>query len=143
MNGLRFMGYQEPIQDFASLSMLIGLLICVGCGSNEQVLKGRAAVSGTVSFDGQPLRGGTISFRAADSHTATTAIIQDEGKYFSDRVPLGSNLVSVETESLKFGNAGAYVEIPGKYADEVTSGLSVDVEEGENTDLNFALTSDN
>lgn len=120
------------------MCVLVFVFVCFGCGPENQGPKNRASLSGTVSFAGQPLPGGSISFRAVDSHVATTAIIS-EGKYFTDRAPLGPVLVSVETESLKYGNASALVEIPRRYADVNTSELTVDVKPGENEDVNFAL----
>jgi hypothetical protein len=117
------------------------MIICVGCGRQPQVVKDRAIVSGTVSIDGTALKGGTIRFLSDDGGVNASAMIGEGGKFTTDRAPVGKSKVSVETESLKFGNAAAYVAIPAKYTSPATSSLEVDLKPGENENVNIALTS--
>jgi hypothetical protein len=115
------------------------LVVFPGCGQEKQVIKDRAAVSGTVTFAGQPLSGGTIRFQSAEKQVSTSAMISEGGRYSTDRAPIGKNTVSVETEMLRFGNAAAYVAIPAKYTSPATSGLTADLQPGENEGVDFAL----
>jgi hypothetical protein len=115
------------------------VLTCLGCGPQQQVIKDRASVSGTVTFAGQPLPGGTIRFQSAEKQVSTSAMITEGGRYKTDRAPVGKNTVSVETEMLRFGNAAAYVAIPAKYASPATSGLTADLAGGDNAGVDFAL----
>lgn len=123
-----------------ALLVLAAASLSIGCQSEKAGPKDRAQLSGTVSLAGTPLRGGTISFKSATNPVTTSAMIYAGGKYSTDRAPLGKNIVTIETESLKFGNAKDYVQIPARYADPSTSGLTTDVKSGDNTDVNFELT---
>jgi hypothetical protein len=126
----------------AGLSALLSLCVAslsVGCQPESTGPKDRATLSGTVSLAGTPLRGGTISFKSTTNPVTTSAMIYAGGKYSTDRAPLGKNIVTIETESLKYGNAKDYVQIPNRYADPSSSGLTADIKPGDNTDVNFEL----
>lgn len=65
---------------FAKLSLLIVPLICVlGCGSDDGL--GRRAISGVVTFDGQPLADGSISFEPVEKSTTSSGAMIVAGKY--------------------------------------------------------------
>jgi hypothetical protein len=124
-----------------AVAFAIGVILLTthaGCGG-KSASKDRTVVTGTVSLKGQPLRGGTINFELPDGSAGTGVMIDSGGKYATDRAPLGLNRVTIETESLKFGNGAAYIKIPAKYANAATSGLSAEVKAGENADVNFDL----
>jgi len=112
---------------------------CLGCGPEQQVDPNRTMVSGLVTFDGTPLKAGTISFDSTESGIGTAISIREEGRYSTNRVPLGPNIVTIETESLQFGSPHLYVRIPAKYADPSQSGLKVDIKPGANENVNFDL----
>jgi hypothetical protein len=121
-------------------SLAVAVIACCGCGGGQQVIEGRTIVSGTVTLDGQPLRGGSVTFTSKEnSILAKTANIESGGKYLTYRAPTGKSVVSIETESLQFGNAAAYVPIPAKYTSAATSGFEVDLQPGENENVDFAL----
>ena len=61
-----------------------------GCSKNN----GRATVSGTVTFDGQPVKTGIVRFVPADGRTATADSIIADGRY-SAAVPPGEKLVEI------------------------------------------------
>ena len=123
-----------------SLSVIAAALAaCFGCGPQSQVVKDRAIASGTVTIDGKVLQGGTIRFLSQDGAVNASAMIAEGGKYTTDRCAVGKSKVSVETESLKFGNAAAYVAIPAKYTSPATSGLEVDLQPGENENIDITL----
>jgi truncated hemoglobin YjbI len=91
-------------------------------------------VSGKVTYKGQPVPGGTITFHPKEGK-AVSAQLQEDGTYSADKVPAGDCTVTVETESVRPTDkpkAGApkYVPIPAKYAGTKTSGLTYNVQKG-------------
>jgi hypothetical protein len=117
------------------------LLVCVaiGCGPSPPKDADRTTVSGTVTFAGKPLPAGDLTFESIATQKATPAAIK-QGKYSTDRVPLGECRVSISTMSVQYLDASSYVAIPAKYGDSATSGLKIDVKEGVNENVNFELT---
>ena len=138
---------------WAALLALVAPLGSGGCG-------GPGAVSGKVSYNGTPLRGGQVTFISAEGgHTVSSSIKQD-GSYALPRVPPGKVKICVDTESLnpagkmKFPNyrpppgvdgpkrrdpdesadpAKLYVRIPPKYSKPEESPLSYEVTSGAQT----------
>jgi hypothetical protein len=74
----------------------------VGCSGRSN----RGVVTGTVTFDGQPLKSGTIRFIPADGRTPTSDAIITDGKYRAD-VPLGEKRVSISAPKI-VGKRKAY-----------------------------------
>lgn len=134
---------------------VVCLVLCAGCGSDRTPL---GKVSGTVSYQGQPIASGTIIFEVAGARPANGKIV--DGKITevttyetNDGVPVGQAKIAVFATSA--GNAGAAVTsgdpgslpapgqsymdagaqslIPAKYNDPSTSGLDREIKEGENT----------
>ena len=97
-----------------------------GCSEQATDQSHRTAVEGTVNYEGQPLPGGSITFVSADNaEYRVTTMIRHDGSFRVADAPKGSVQIAVDTESLKFGApAEDYVNIPPKYADPATSGLS-------------------
>jgi hypothetical protein len=62
---------------WTSALILIGIQL-LGCGSNKP---NEGKVSGQVTFDGQPLKTGSITFVPADGRTATAGGSIADGKY--------------------------------------------------------------
>jgi len=126
------------------------LLALVGCG------RGGGTVSGKVTFNGQPVPSGTVTFVSADGHAFPT-IIQEDGSYVVEHVATGPATITVVTppppapppRSTPKGSPGAgsdtsaeaagmkpqikVVSVPAKYADPKTSGLSYTVTSGSQT----------
>lgn len=112
-----------------------------GCGRSEVELPNRAVVSGKITYDGKPLPGGNIAFTLKDDPVyVVDTLIQPDGSYSSNRIPIGTCIVTIDTEILKLGNPDAYTQIPRKYYSLDKSGLSADIKAGENTGIDFALT---
>jgi hypothetical protein len=127
---------------FAKLCAWFALCIfsCLGCNGGQQVIEGRTIVSGKVTLNGQPLRGGSVTFISKENDILSkTVSINSDGTYRTDRAATGKSSVTVDTESLKFGNMAAYVPIPAKYTSAATSGLEVDLKPGTNENVDFAL----
>lgn len=132
------------------------VLLCAlqGCTSDR-----RATVSGKVTYLDKPLPGGTVVFVPEDKDKmGDRAPIQPDGTYTTSGVPFGKMKVAVEPGTK--GGTGmpkgakmpssdkdekklplqyskdqpdTYVDIPGRYRNPATSGLSVDVDSSSKT----------
>jgi hemoglobin len=80
-------------------------------------------VKGTVHLDGKPLTRGSVVFTGEDGKTYTRAIAAD-GTYAVENIPEGTYKVSVSS---------ARDNVPAKYANPNTSGLTATVKKGANT----------
>jgi hypothetical protein len=132
------------------------LLLTVGCGS-------KGAITGTVSFQGNPIPTGTIIFVPDDGAPSITAPITD-GKYTAEKVPTGPAKIGVSSsytegklspmqQMMKVGkggpppeappearkafeNAGQAkkgIKIPDNYSDPQKSALTYTVKSGSQT----------
>jgi hypothetical protein len=128
--------FRSRLLFFLSCGLLAALW---GCGSPTKTLKDRASAAGTVTFDGKALPAGTIGFESADGQISTAVSVKSDGTFFTDRAPIGKSLVTVDTTSIQAGNRAAYVPIPEKYNNSRTSGLTADIQPGENQKIDFAL----
>lgn len=82
------------IRDFriAAVCVLATFLVCSGCGGGD----GLTAVSGAVTYDGQPVAKGAINFAPADGNGPTAAAIIADGKYSTKIMP-GKKKVRIES----------------------------------------------
>jgi hypothetical protein len=121
---------------------LFGVLLLTGCAPAT------STVTGTVTLNGKPVTEGQVSFIFADG-MVVTAMIQADGSYMAPEVPVGPARVAVygpavaqaEAEIIKVkGKEGgkartppkaAKGDIPDRYSNPDTSGLSVTVTKGE------------
>jgi len=114
---------------------------CIGCGSGEPPAGG---VAGKVTFQGQPLIAGTVTFLNAETGIGASSELDSSGSYRIDSVRAGEYQVTIQPPPGPSPEAmaeGAKVEsspIPDKYKDPQASGLTAAVNEGENT-ANFDL----
>ena len=128
----------------------------IGCSSSKLA---PARVSGSISYNGQPIKAGRMQFHSPDG-VGYDAQISPDGTYSATDIPEGELVVTVETEYLKdSGNAGKgkeadmrakmvqppppgvasapapsaqYIKIPAKYAKPNTSPLTIKVSGGRN-----------
>jgi len=70
-------------------------LTSTGCGGSAT-----ATVSGKVSSNGVPLKGGNVSFVSTEGKRTVSGPINEDGTYKLEKVPVGKVKVVVETESL-------------------------------------------
>jgi hypothetical protein len=84
-----------------SASLIV--LAAAGCGRKT------GTVSGKVTLNGEPLKGGNVSFVRSDGVPTKSGTIAEDGTYKIEDVPVGNATVVVETSSLKpmFGGGGA------------------------------------
>jgi hypothetical protein len=108
------------------------------------------AGEGTVLVNDKPISGASVAFIGKEGARLSTAQTDNSGK-FKIRAALGKNVVTVarappggvppppgdepqlmpsEGEYLKMQKAVAASEVPAKYGDPKTSGLSFDIAEG-------------
>jgi hypothetical protein len=123
------------------------LLIALGCGSSTP----EGDVAGVVTYRGQPVPGGVITF-ISDRGILSTAIIDPAGHY-RVKAPVGAAKVTVNNLMLRKGQAaagprlkrpagaggaasvpaGTYKPIPEKYLSADQSGLAFTVQPGTQT----------
>jgi hypothetical protein len=111
----------------------------------------QGSLSGKVTYKGTPLNGGQVSFVGANNVTRT-AMIDADGNYSIDKVPVGELKIGVVTAAAKIpvpgmakkmdaskmgGPAGASAQepakgtnIPAKYNDPEKSGLTYTMKSG-------------
>ncbi|MEW4565496.1 carboxypeptidase-like regulatory domain-containing protein [Bremerella sp. JC770] len=123
---------------FARLMLMVAGLAFCGCGSSGSDV---SKVSGTVTFNGQPVNDGIVSFMS-DSGFGTSALLGDDGSYqlrsqHGKGIPSGVYKVTVspmsedvaESESRTY-RAAKRDDIPSKYQNFETSALELRVENG-------------
>jgi hypothetical protein len=141
-------------------SRIAAMLLCTlaggGCGGGDELLSKRCSVTGTVTFDGQPVENGQIIFTPKGKEGSVAGALIEDGEYFipRDKGPVaGRHSVSI-TASRKTGEQkkaimpappGEMIDvmeayIPKKYNDQTT--LSVELKAGENSEVDFDLTKD-
>lgn len=122
----------------SSCSAVLVLLACCGCGGGDEPVP--VAVSGNVSFKGQPVTQGVVFFMS-DQGFGASAEIDAQGRYvirsqYGKGIPAGTYRVSVtpppeaanESDAAPISAAKeTHPEIPPKYRDFSTSGLTVDL----------------
>lgn len=73
-------------------------LFLVGCTDSNTLVP--AKVSGRISYNGKPLKGGHLQFVTADG-TAYPGSIDSDGTYSGIDLPIGEMVVTVDTEVIK------------------------------------------
>jgi hypothetical protein len=136
--------FQRAVWFISKLILLLWTAGCLfasvsGCGNATPTIKDRASVSGIVTYDDKPLPAGTIEFESASGTVSTAIPISKGGVFSTDRAPIGKNLVTVDTTSIRYGNPAAYVPIPAKYNNPRTSELIIEVKPGSNEKVEFNL----
>jgi hypothetical protein len=143
-------------QPGAALLVSVGLW-AAGCGASA------SSVSGKVTYKGQLVKGGTVTFFGADNWTSSCRIGED-GTYTILKVPPGQVKITVETQTAKpnpmasrmpkppkdtpmpegsmyttQGQADRDVPIPEQYADKERSGLTYEEKKGDKQVHNIEL----
>jgi hypothetical protein len=135
-----------------ALLLLVVAAALVGCGSGE--VRGR--IVGKVTFQGRPVTDGILVFSDDEKGVHMTTRLGPDGGYELRTakgvgLPVGTYRISVcppplAPAKISFepdaaatsGHVNEYVNIPARYRDQATSGLTVTVKEGENA-LDIAM----
>lgn len=133
---------------FRQFVLVLFLVSSFGCsGSVER--DPTVPVSGTVTFNGQPVAGANVTFIPASGRPAT-GITDDSGVYKlktfeeNDGAVVGSHKVTISKSSAPAGNSAEELksmksELPEKYNNPESSGLTAEVKEGQDTPIDFKL----
>jgi hypothetical protein len=121
----------------------IGLLTLAVAGCQS-----RGDVAGKVTYKGKPLVYGTVLFVGSD-RGSVQGIIQSDGTYSAPGLAIGEAQVAVSSPNPKIIGSMAtwkdpkkkpkplevpgWFEIPARYADSITSNLTITVKGGSNT----------
>jgi hypothetical protein len=124
-----------------AIAGLLSLVSPAGCSRGPTL----ATVTGTVTYKGQPLKEGTITFVPADGRSATGKIVDGKITEVScfetnDGVPVGSHKVliqSIQTGADMYAPAKSL--IPDKYGSLEKSDLRADIKAGETNTVSFDL----
>lgn len=124
-------------------SPAIACLMISGCGSDEL-----NSVSGTVTLDGQPLKGAFVTFSPAEGGRPASAETDDEGRYelqysrTSKGTGAGKYVVTIRTGTSTDEGEEIPEKLPARYHDEAADNpeMRVEVTPGGNT-FDFKLTS--
>ena len=128
----------------AQLTIYLGLLgsfyWCAGCESGASLT---GSVSGKVTYNGQPLTVGVVTFVSEETGSGASCELDSSGTYSIRSIRTGEYSVSVHIspptpEATVEVARARRLNIPGKYQDTQTSGLTATVKGGKNT-ADFSL----
>jgi hypothetical protein len=126
------------------------LLIAVGLSASAGCQQG-PSVSGTVTYNGQPVEKGSVKFASADGSGPGFGATIVDGKYTAEKVKLGPHIAQIRgltdpppmtrEEFLKARQSANRYNLPINYIPEDAEGnnQSVEIKDGSQT-LDFAVT---
>ena len=113
---------------------------CAGCGPGVQT----GSVSGKATYAGKPLTVGVVTFVNRETGIGASAPLDASGSYQVPSLKVGQYQVAVQPpsgpspEQVEHGEKAAKLDIPDKYFNPQSSGLTATVKQGQNT-ADFAL----
>jgi hypothetical protein len=124
-----------------------GLLLAGGCDLTAKRLpETGATLEGTVTYGQEPVMVAMIIVQGEGG--ASTTYIGEDGRYKAENVPLGTAHLAVNTAAGKGqmmgqimaksqgkgqGSLPKMIDVPAKYADPTTSGITTTINKGANT----------
>jgi hypothetical protein len=134
--------------------LVLVTVACGGCGPKDDLLSKRGSVKGTVTLNGEPLETGRITFTATGKEANVTGADIIDGAYEVPREkgPIAGKVQVSISSPRKTGKQipavmpakeGTMIDIveesiPDKYNTRTT--LTVEIEAGDNPDVDFELT---
>ena len=121
------------------LAVCLGLLACVcwcaGCGPGAPPT---GSISGKVTFNGAPVTTGVITLVNEQAGLGASGELDGSGNYRIESIRTGEYKVAVHRPPPPPGSGPEILKnwklnIPDKYQDIESSGLTATIEEGENT----------
>ncbi len=119
--------------------LLLGAVVSAcwlaGCGGKPPV----GSVSGKVTLGGQPLTAGVVQFSSQKTGVGASAKLDASGAYRIESIQVGDYEVAVQPppppapHEMPQPAAAPRANVPPKYQDPKTSGLTATVKEGANT----------
>lgn len=119
----------------ARLSVVLACLWISGCGAEQP----SGSVSGKVVHGGQALTKGAVVFVNQDTGIGASSPIDASGNYTLPSIPTGQYQVAIQhppvpsPDEIERGVEAERVDVPEKFLDPQTSGLTATVNEGPNT----------
>ena len=92
------------------LAILVLAVAVLGCSKKSLA---PARISGSLSYNGKPIKGGTMAFYGPDG-VAYNAAINPDGTYSATDIPEGELVVTVETESINPNKTGGAMSKEGE-----------------------------
>ena len=123
----------------AQMAILLAFSACMGwCTGCGPVGPPTGSVSGRVTYNGQPLATGVVTFINEKTGSGASSDLDSSGSYHIESIRTGKYNVAVHRHPPPLSEDPRVFEnwklsIPDKYQDTQTSGLTVTVEEGRNT----------
>jgi hypothetical protein len=131
----------------ALAAAVFALVTAAGCGGyvhQEKLPESGATLEGTVKYGSDPVEFAMILVTAANG--SATGRVGNDGHYRVDNVPVGEIKIGVNTSagrgdyqskvmaaSASKSSAPKFIEVPAKYADPESSGLTTTVHAGSNS----------
>jgi hypothetical protein len=115
-----------------------------GCGGGDPYAVKTVSAAGTVTYQGQPVKKGTILFQPEDEKGRPASGTIEDGKFAlttyreGDGAVAGKHAVAVvatEEQKAKDGDTSVKYIIPESYASPQSSGVTVEVPPGGSRDL--------
>ena len=129
-----------------NVSLLSCLMLLLGCGATETDRGPTGSLNGNVTYKGEAVKEGVVQFSHATEGFGGTATINEDGTYEVETttggLPIGQYQVCLTPPTIEksLGPDTPPSEvpkempnIPQKYRAAKTSGLTVEIKEGENT----------
>jgi hypothetical protein len=128
----------------------LAILLALGCGRGDGVNRG-GKLTGKVTIDGKPVSAGEVIITGTDGKHSMSGRIRTDGTYTVIDPPLGPCKLAVVTSTFKdvpppskkkgpvdftdpkTGEWPIYVPTPARYEKAETSGLTVEVQGGDQT----------
>jgi hypothetical protein len=123
-----------------------GLALVGGCGpSGDRLPETGATLEGTVTYGREPVLVAMIIIQGEGG--ASTAFVDDGGRYKAENVPLGKVQIAINTAAGKGQMTGKVmaqsqgkggksapkmIDVPARFADPSTSGITTTIKKGEN-----------
>lgn len=108
---------------------LIGAGMCAvalhGCGHEPERHYNRVELSGTVTYRGNTLPGGTVTVVSKQNHSQIAATsIREDGSFTVPDAPLGDVFISISTDGVHRYQPARVPKLPAKYGNPKSSGFS-------------------
>jgi hypothetical protein len=108
----------------------LALIPCVGCGPNEgPYVTPTVPVKGKVTYKGQPLTSGSVTFESEENGRESHGSIQSDGTFVMTTTREGDGAMPGNHRVAVIGKQGNQV-VPVKYRNTSSSKVQVEVSEG-------------